>query len=113
LNAAHTHESRVNNVDKNPAYLPAIEQLQEEEHIPEGKKTRQVKYLNNIVEKDHRGIKSLINPGMGFGSFNAARRTLKGYEAMNIIRKSQIKNVDKGDVIGQIYFINKIFGLAA
>ena len=113
LNPHHTHEPRVVNVDKNPAYPPAIEQLQKEERIPEGKKTRQVKYLNNIVEQDHRGIKSLVNPGMGFGSFNSARRTLKGYEAMNMIRKGQIKNVDKGDVMGQISFINKIFGLAA
>lgn len=95
--------SRVIYVDKNPAYPPTIEQLQKEERIPEGKKTRQVKYLNNIVKQDHRGIKSLVNPGMGFGLFNSARRTLKGYEAMNMIHKGQIKNVgqdfvDKGDL---------------
>ena len=113
LNAVHTHEPRVINVDKNPAYPPAVEQLQEEERIPEREKIRQVKYLNNIVEQDHRGIKRLVIPGMGFGSFNSARRTLKGYEAMNMIRKGQIKNVGKDDVIGQISFIHQIFGLAA
>lgn len=101
------------NVDKNPAYPPAVEQLQEEERIPEGETVRQVKYLNNIVEQDHRGIKRLVNPGMSFGSFNSARRTLKGYEAMNMIRKGQINNVGKDDVMGQISFINQIFGLAA
>ena len=100
-------------MDKNPAYPPAVEQLQKEERIPKGKKTRQVKYLNNIVEQDHRGIKCLVNPGMGFGPFNSARRTLKGFEAMSMIRKGQIKNVDKDDVRGQISFINQIFGLAA
>ncbi len=66
-----------------------------------------------MVEQDHRGVKHLIDPGMGFGSFNSARRTIKGYEAMNMIRKGQINNVKKGDVIGQICFINQIFGVAA
>jgi len=113
LNAVHTHEPRVINVDKNPAYPPAVEPLQKEERIPEGKKTRQVKYLNNIVKKDHRGVKRLVNPGMGFGSFNSARRTLKGLEAMSMIRKGQTKNVGKDDVRGQISFIKQIFGLAA
>nr|MDJ0573272.1 IS6 family transposase [Pleurocapsa sp. MO_192.B19] len=37
----------------------------------------------------------------------------KGYEAMNMIRKGQIQDVKKGDVIGQICFINQIFGVAA
>ncbi len=58
-------------------------------------------------------MKHLINPGMSFSSFNSARRTIKGYEAMNMIRKGQIENVEKGDVIGQISFINQIFGVAA
>ncbi|HEY9769819.1 MAG TPA: DDE-type integrase/transposase/recombinase, partial [Coleofasciculaceae cyanobacterium] len=71
------------------------------------------KYLNNIVEQDHRGVKHLINPGMSFGSFNSARRTIKGYEAMNMIRKGQIQDVEKGDVMGQISFINQIFAIAA
>jgi hypothetical protein len=50
---------------------------------------------------------------MSFGFFNSARRTIKGYEAMNIIGKGQIVNVEKRDVIGQICFINQIFGVAA
>jgi hypothetical protein len=47
-------------------------------------------------EQDHRAIKQLVKPGMGFGSFNTARRTLKGYEIMNMLRKGQIKGVAKG-----------------
>jgi transposase-like protein len=113
LNGPHTQEPRVINVDKNLAYPPAIKKLQKEECLPKSTKLRQVKYLNNIVEQDHRAIKTLVNPGMGFGSFDSARRTLKGYEAMNMIRKGQIANVEKGDVIGQISLINKIFGVAA
>ncbi len=66
-----------------------------------------------MVEQDHRGIKRLIKPGMGFESFNTARRTIKGYEIMNMMRKGQIKNVDKGAVIERVRFINQIFGVAA
>jgi len=113
LKGTHTQEPRVINVDKNPSYLPAIEQLKESGTLPEDTELRQVKYLNNMVEQDHRGVKHLINPGMSFGSFNSARRTIKGYEAMNMIRKGQINNVEKGDIMGQISFINQIFGLAA
>ena len=57
---------------------------------------RQNKYLNNIVEQEHRSIKRLVKPGMGFGSFNTARRTIRGYEMMNMIRKRQIQGVEKG-----------------
>ena len=58
-------------------------------------------------------MKHLINPGMGFGSFYSAKRTIKGYEAMNMIRKGQIEKVEKADVMGQISLINQIFGVAS
>jgi hypothetical protein len=88
---------------------------------------RPVKYLNNIVEQDHRFIKRLVNPGMGFGSFNTGRRTLRGYEAtsvagestlsrklsMNMIRKGQVQGVEKGDIMSQVEFVYQIFGVAA
>lgn len=113
LNARHTQDPRAIDVDKNAAYPPAVEQLQTAEDLSPETKLRVVKYLNNLVEQDHKGIERLTKPGMGFGSFNTARKTLKGYEAMNVIRKGQIKNVEKGDVMGQISFIDKIFGIAA
>ena len=113
LNASHTIEPRAITVDKNAAYPPAIEALKADEVLPETTETRQSKYLNNTVEQDHRFLKRRTKPGLGFGSFNTARRTLKGYEAMNMIRKGQIKDADRGDVMGQISFINEIFGVAA
>ena len=113
LKAPHTQEPRVINVDKNPSYPPATEQLKKSRILSENTELRQIKYLNNMVEQDHRGVKHLTNPGMSFGSFNSARKTIKGYEAMNMIRKGQIHNIEKGDVMGQISFINQIFGLAA
>ncbi len=73
LNASHTQFPRVINVDQNAAYPPAVEDLKADEQLPETTQLRQVKYLNNRVEQDHRFIKRLTKPGMGFGSFNTAR----------------------------------------
>jgi transposase, IS6 family len=100
-------------MDKNPAYPSALKDLKTEENMPQETELRQVKYLNNLIEQDHRFIKRRTNPGLGFGWFNTARRMIQGYEAMNMIRKGQIKDVEEGDVIGQISFFNEIFGGAA
>ena len=81
--------------------------------MPENCELRQVKYLNNVIEQDHRFIKRLVKPGMGFFSFQTAWRTLQGYELRNIMRKGQVQGVDKGDTIGQIAWIDKVFGVAA
>jgi transposase-like protein len=72
-----------------------------------------VKYLNNIVEQDHRFIKRLIKPGLGFFSFQSAWRTLQGYEVMNMMRKGQMQGIGKGDSIGQVVFIASLFGIVA
>jgi transposase-like protein len=54
LAASHVCKPRVIIVDKNPAYPVAIQELKEEKRMPEGTQMRQVKYLNNTVEQDHR-----------------------------------------------------------
>jgi putative transposase len=54
-------------------------------------KVRQVKYLNNIVEQDHRAIKHRTRPMMGFKDFQCARIILSGMETVHMIRKGQIK----------------------
>ena len=113
LKASHNQSPRVINVDKNAAYPPAIDELKSAQTLSKTTEVRPVKYLNNIVEQDHRAIKRLVNPGMGFGSFNTARRTLRGYEAMNMIRKGQIQGIEKGDILGQAGFVSQIFGVAA
>ena len=53
-------------------------------------KVRQCKYLNNIVEQDHRFIKKRIVQCLGFKQFESARRTLSGIEMMHMIRKEQL-----------------------
>jgi transposase-like protein len=113
MNAAHNQEPRVINVDKNAAYPKAIDSLKADQTLTKTTELRIVLYLNNIVELDHRAIKRLVNPGMGFASFNTARRTLRGYEAMNMVRKGQIQGVKKGDILGQVEFVDQLFGVAA
>jgi putative transposase len=51
---------------------------------------RQVKYFNNIVEQDHRGVKRVTRPMLGFKSFDAAQDTLVGIELMHMIKKRQM-----------------------
>lgn len=113
LNAVHNQEPRVINVDKNPAYPKAVDELKKKEELSETVELRQNKYLNNIVEQDHRAVKRLVKPGMGFGSFNTARRTIRGYEIMNMLRKGQIKGVEKRTVKERVIFVNQIFGVIA
>src|SRR5215471_18332084 len=51
---------------------------------------RQCKYLNNIIEQDHRAVKRKVRPMLGFKSFGAARCTIAGMEVMHAIRKGQL-----------------------
>ena len=112
LKACHTQTPLEVNVDKNAAYPPAVDDLKAEQHLSEATEIRPAKYLNQVVEILGR-FKRLVNPGLGFGSFNTTRRTLQGYEAMAMIRKGQIQGTDRNNVTGQISFIHEIFGLAA
>ncbi len=65
------------NVDKNAAYPRAIADLKAIGVLPQAVELRQVKYLNNIVEQDHRFMKRRVKPGLGFFSFE----TCAGYLA--------------------------------
>ena len=53
-------------------------------------KWRQCKYLNNIVEQDHRFIKWRVGPMLGFKSFESAKRTLAGIELVRMLKKGQL-----------------------
>jgi transposase-like protein len=79
--------------------------------LPEHVALRQMKYLNNLIEQDHRFIKRLTKPGMGFFSCETAWRTIQGYEMMNMQRKGQGQGVAKGDVGGQVALVAKLFGV--
>src|SRR5829696_4982638 len=68
LGQPHTVNPRTITVDKNPAYPAAVTAMKRESELWRFSRLRQVKYLNNIVEQDHRRIKRLVRPGLGFGS---------------------------------------------
>ena len=55
---------------------------------------RQVKYLNNIVGQDHRGVKRITNSILGFKSFDSASITLNGIEMVHALRKRQLVTQD-------------------
>lgn len=113
LKANHVTQPRVINVDKNAAYPVAIDTLKSDQTLAAQTELWQVKYLNNVIEQDHRTIKRITRPMMGFKSFNSARQTLRGIEAMNMIRKGQVQGVERGDVRSQVEFVSQIFGLIA
>jgi transposase, IS6 family len=113
LDASHTTLPRVITVDKHAAYPVAFQVLQQERTLPETCRLRQCQYVINVVEQDRRFAKDRVNPGLGFGAFHTAQRTLRGYEAMHMLRKGQITGIAKGDVLAQNRVINQLFGLAA
>jgi transposase-like protein len=69
--------------------------------------------LNNILEQDHRAIKGRVNAKQGFREFQAARRTIQGYEAVHMIRKGQSRWGARNDLLRQIQLIESLFDLAA
>src|SRR5258708_7523644 len=97
----HTVNPPTITVYKNPAYPKAVTEMKQNAELWHRSRLRQVKYLNNIVEQDHRRIKRLIRPGLGFGGFWTARRTPTGIEGMPMIRKGLIPNIHADDIRAQ------------
>ena len=112
LGADHNTIPRVINVDKNASYPPAVESAKSAGFLPEETELRQVKYLNNRIECDHRRLKTLIRHGLGFNDFWTAHKTIRGYETMHMIRKGQVKLSDES-YMGQVKFIEDLFEIAA
>ena len=75
-------------MDKSGANKSAIDQIIKDRNI--SVLIRQVKYLNNIVEQDHRAVKRVTKPMLNFKSFRAAKCVLAGIELMHMIRKGQM-----------------------
>jgi len=102
---------RVINVDGNPSYPKVISELKKTGELGRRCRCRPVRYLNNVVEQDHRAIKRRVRACQGFRAFHSARRTIQGIEVMNMIRKGQVRWVAKGDTVGQVAFVGRLFGL--
>ena len=100
-------------MDKNPAYPAAVEALKQEGVLPRRVRLRQCKYLNNVVEQDHRPVKKRTWLAKGYGSFLTAWRTLQGIEPLHMIRKGRVRWAAKEDATAQATFIAELFGIAA
>ena len=70
---------------------------------------RQIKYLNNIVEQDHRGIKYITKPMMGFKAFYSAEATLAGIELYRRLKKGQHINAKNEPAFEQFYALGVVF----
>jgi IS6 family transposase len=112
LDNPHATKPRVINTDKAPSYSYAISELKEENKIDEQVLHRPIQYLNNILEQDHRFIKWLVKPMMGFFSFKTANWIILGIEAMHMIKKVQIKHYFR-DYKNDKVFIESLFGIPA
>jgi transposase-like protein len=80
-------------IDNSGANTAAIESYNAEHETDI--EIRQIKYLNNIVEQDHRAVKRAARPMPGFKSFRSAAVTLAGIELMHMIRKGQLRSTGK------------------
>jgi len=110
LSPNHNQIPREITVDKNPAYSLAIDELKNDKILPKNIGIRQIKYLNNIIEQDHRSIKRIVHSMLGFQSVLSADKTLKGVEAMNMIKKRQVNNLNYS-VLDEVKYINHLFGI--
>ena len=112
MSSNHNQIPRIITVDKNPVYPPAVNELKNDRILPKKVNLRQIKYLNNIVEQDHRSIKRIVRPMLGFQSFHTAIKTIKGIEIMHMIKKGQVDTLNRC-VRAEVNFIKKLFGIAA
>jgi transposase-like protein len=101
------------NVDKNPAYPAAVETLKAEGTLPRRVRLRQCKYLNNVIEPDHRLVKKRVWLAKGYGSFQSVWRTLQDIETVHMIRKGRVRWLANDDALGQALFITDLFVIAA
>ena len=106
-------QPRVINTDLAPIYSSAIPATKKEGTLRRRCRHRPVQYLNNIIEQDHRAIKRRVNAKQGFREFQAARRTIQGYEVIHMMRKGQVRWMSGTDIRRQNQFINNVFELAA
>ena len=100
-------------VNKNAAYPEAFSTSQAERIVPKDCQLRRVKYLNNVIEQNHRFIKKKVRDSQCFKRFHTAERTLEGIEALHMMRKGQVKSLAGSGAQGQAKFVASLFGVAA
>jgi IS6 family transposase len=99
--------------DKHASYPKAVASSVKEKVLPFDCNLRRVKYLDNVIEQDHRAIRKGWRAMQCFRSFHTAERTIEGIEAAHMMRKGQIKRFDGRDAVGQAKSVQGLFGVAA
>src|SRR3954453_16931139 len=113
LRRENTRNPRTVVTDRLRSYPGALREMKRDGELWRFTRHRRGQWLNNRVEQDHRRVKRLTGPMLGFGSFRTARRTLASVEAMAMLAKGQVRAVPRGDMPAQRSFVHQIFGLAA
>ena len=97
----HNGDPETVTMDKSGTNKAAIDGINNDRDAPI--EVRQIKYLNNIVEQDHRAIKRVTKPMLNFKSFRSARNVLAGIELMHMIRKGQMAEENQMSFAEQFY----------
>jgi transposase, IS6 family len=113
MRAGHRRLPFTIGTDKLASYPEAFAVPVKEKVLPQDYKLRRVKYLNNIIEQDHRAIRRRWRAMQCFRSFHTAERTLERIEALHMMRKGQVKRLNGRDSVGQAKFVKSLFGVAA
>jgi transposase, IS6 family len=111
LKSQHNQMPRVITTDKFNATEIAIIEMIYSSDILSRTTHRNTKYLNNIIEQDHRFIKKKIKPMLGFKSLETAEKTICGIEIMHMVRKGQVGEIQC--VLSEIEFLNAVMGIGA
>ncbi|MBP2629084.1 MAG: family transposase [Firmicutes bacterium] len=111
LRATHNQQPRVITTDKYAATEVAINEMIYSGIVSVKATIRKIRYLNNIIEQDHRFIKRKVKPMLGFGSFKSAEKTICEIEIMHMIRKGQVEGIQYA--LSEVEFFNKIMGISA
>lgn len=95
-------------VDGNPTYPIAVRALQRESQLPKHVRWRCRAHSNNWIEQDHRAIQRRVRAKQSFRSWQGAKCTIAGYEAIHMIRKGQVPTCPRGDVAAQAQLVHSL-----
>ncbi len=99
--------------DRLKSYPGALREMKRDGELGRFVRHQRGRWLDNLVEQDHRRVKRRTGPMLGFGSFWTARRILAGVEAMAMLSKGQVRVVPANDMPAQRAFVHRVFGVAA
>jgi len=106
MHSTNISNPRVITIEKYAAKITTIKKEIRSERLQKQTKQRSYKYMNNIIEQDHRGIERITDNMLGFKHYKSACSTIQGIEAMNMIRKKQANTKTVSD---EIKLINQIY----